>query len=185
MASDMRRDSNDGIPRTREKSRRLTRRGDGSASAPPYRPTVRRVRGGKGVSSLRQQYTALAVVGAAVTSALTIVCFRLVQADLSAAVLLVVPAVLWAAAVCGYTRTRNRHEHLEFLYESLREVQGADGFRGAAEQLLQQLSQLLQAEFAELLFVGSRSQDGDVQLVTLRGSELTSRTRRIRAEERL
>jgi diguanylate cyclase (GGDEF)-like protein len=127
----------------------------------------------------------LAVLSAAGTAALTIVAFRLSQADMSAALLLVVPAVLWVAAFRGYTTTRNRHEHLEFLYESMREVQSAEDFRSAAEQLLRQLSHLLQAEFAELLFLGSRDQNGRVQQFTLRGSELTSATRAIRAEERL
>jgi diguanylate cyclase (GGDEF)-like protein len=127
----------------------------------------------------------LAVLSAAGTAALTIVAFRLAQADMSAALLLVVPAVLWVAAFRGYTTTRNRHEHLEFLYESMREVQSAEDFRSAAEQLLRQLSHLLRAEFAELLFLGSRSQDGHVQQFALCGSELTTNTRAIRAEERL
>jgi diguanylate cyclase (GGDEF)-like protein len=95
----------------------------------------------------------------------------------------VVPAALWVAAR-GYTRTRNRHRHLEFLYESMRGVQGADGFRGAADQLLRQLSHMLRAEFAELLFVG-RSETGQVQVFTLRDSEVVDDTRAIRAEERL
>jgi diguanylate cyclase (GGDEF)-like protein len=127
----------------------------------------------------------LAVSSAAGTAALTIVAFRLAQADLAAAVLLVVPAVLWVAAFRGYTRTRNRQEHLEFLYESLREVQTAGGFRSAAEQLLRQLSHMLRADYAELLYLGSRGREGHVQLFGLRGAELTSSTRAIRAEERL
>jgi diguanylate cyclase (GGDEF)-like protein len=126
----------------------------------------------------------LAVLSAAGTAALTIVAFRLAEADMSAALLLVVPAALWVAAFRGYTTTRNRHEHLEFLYESLREVQTAEDFRSAAEQLLRQLAQMLRAEFAELLFLGSRK-DGHVQQFTLRGSELTSTARAIRPEERL
>jgi diguanylate cyclase (GGDEF)-like protein len=125
-----------------------------------------------------------AAAGAAGTAALTIFGYRLARADPSAAVLLVAPAALWIAAFRGYTKTRNRHEHLEFLYESMRGVQSAEGFRGAADQLLRQLSHMLRAEFAELLFLG-RSENGQVQVFTHRGSEVVNETRTIRPDERL
>jgi diguanylate cyclase (GGDEF)-like protein len=63
-------------------------------------------------------------------------------------------------------------------------VQSAEGFRGAADQLLRQLSHMLHADFAELLFLG-RSETGQVEVFTLRRSEVVNGTRTIRAEERL
>jgi diguanylate cyclase (GGDEF)-like protein len=140
----------------------------------------------EGTVALREhaRVALLAVLSATGTAALTIVGFRLAQAELSAALLLVVPGLLWVAAFRGYTKTRNRHEHLEFLYESMRGVQSADGFRGAADQLLRQLSHMLRAEFAELLFLG-RGETGQVQVFTLRDGEVVNATRTIRAEERL
>jgi diguanylate cyclase (GGDEF)-like protein len=119
----------------------------------------------------------------AATAALTYA-ISLRVAEGTAVLLLVVPAALWVAAVRGYTRTRNRYEHLEFLYESMRGVQSAAGFRGAADQLLRQLSHMLRAEFAELLFLG-RSENGQVQVFTHRGSEVVNETRTVRPEERL
>jgi diguanylate cyclase (GGDEF)-like protein len=101
-----------------------------------------------------------------------------------AALLLVVPTALGVAALRGHRRTGNRHGHLEFLYESMRGVQSAEGFRGAADQMLRQLSQMLRAEFAELLFLG-RSENGQVQAFTHRGSEVVNETWTIRPEERL
>jgi diguanylate cyclase (GGDEF)-like protein len=140
----------------------------------------------EGSTAVREHLRVALIAGltAAGTAALTIVGYRLARADMFVAALLVVPAALWVAAFRGYTRTRNRHEHLEFLYDSMREVQSADGFRGAADQLLRQLSHMLRAEFAELLFLG-RSETGEVQVFTLRGGEVVNGTRAIRAEERL
>ena len=126
----------------------------------------------------------LAILTAAGTAALTIVGYRLTRADDSVALLLILPAALWIAAVRGYTRTRSRQEHLEFLYDSMRQVQGAEDFRGAAEQLLRQLAYMLRADFAELLFNG-RAESGQVQVFTLRRGKLTAEVRAIRAEERL
>jgi diguanylate cyclase (GGDEF)-like protein len=127
----------------------------------------------------------LALLGAVGTTTLTIAGYRLVQTDLLASLLVVVPAALLVAAFRGYTKTRSRHEHLEFLYDSMRKVQGADGFRGAAEQLLQQLAQMLRADFVELLFLGGRSRDGELQVVTRHHDELVDEIRAIGGEERL
>jgi len=99
-------------------------------------------------------------------------------------VALLASGALWVAMFRGSARKHSRHEHLEFLYESMRGVQSAGGFRGAAEQLLRQLAHMLQADFAELLFLG-RSETGEVQVFTLRGSEVEDGTRMIGAEERL
>src|SRR3954464_13828962 len=62
--------------------------------------------------------------------------FRVAEKDISGALLLVVPAVLWVAAFRGYTKTRDRREPLEFLYESMLGIQRGDGVRGAAHELL-------------------------------------------------
>ena len=68
----------------------------------------------------------LALAGSLASASLAVVAVaRLLEADTRAVWLLVVPALLWGLAFRAYGAQRRRHEHLEFLYQTMRATQGA------------------------------------------------------------
>src|SRR6185436_6723307 len=76
-----------------------------------------------------------------------------------------VPVVLWAVAFRAYGAQRRRHEHLEFLYDTMRATQSASELRAAVRELLTAARAMLSAEYAEILLLGSAPEDGAVRSV--------------------
>ena len=75
-------------------------------------------------------------------------------------VLLVVPAAIAVAALRAFAAQARRHEHLEFLYESMKATQGAPEFSLAVGQLLLTVRQLVRAEYAEIFLFPAGTESG-------------------------
>ena len=104
--------------------------------------------------------------GASLASAsLGVAAVVLVRADVRVVWVLAVPVVACGVALHAYTRQRRRHQHLDFLYRSMRAMQVAPELRAAVRELLHAARSLLSAEFAEVVLV-PRGEAGTV----LRGS---------------
>jgi diguanylate cyclase (GGDEF)-like protein len=92
----------------------------------------------------------VSLVGALATASLGIAGVVLIAYRPPAGLLLVVPALACVAAFRAYMGQREQREHLEFLYESMRETQGAPEFGLAIGQLLIAARRLVRAEYAEI-----------------------------------
>jgi diguanylate cyclase (GGDEF)-like protein len=92
----------------------------------------------------------VSLVGALATASLGIAGVVLIAYRPPAGLLLVVPALVCVAAFRAYMGQREQREHLEFLYESMRETQGAPEFGLAIGQLLIAARRLVRAEYAEI-----------------------------------
>jgi len=92
----------------------------------------------------------VSLVGAVAMASLGLAGVVLIENRPQAGLLLVVPALACAAAFRAYMGQREQREHLEFLYESMRETQGAPEFGLAIGQLLVAARRLLRAEYAEI-----------------------------------
>jgi diguanylate cyclase (GGDEF)-like protein len=73
--------------------------------------------------------------------------------------------VFWALAFRTYGAQRRRHEHLEFLYDTMRATQGATELRAAVRELLAAARAMLSADYAEILLLGSTPEDGALRSV--------------------
>jgi len=103
---------------------------------------------------------ALALAGSLASASLAVVAVELLEADRRAIWLLVVPAIFWGLAFRAYGEQRRRHEHLEFLYETMRATQSAPEFRVAVRELLVAARRLLSAEHAEILLIDATADGG-------------------------
>jgi len=92
----------------------------------------------------------VSLVGALATASLGIAAVVLIGDRPPAGLLLVVPALACVAAFRAYMGQREQREHLECLYESMRETQGAPEFGLAIGQLLIAARRLVRAEYAEI-----------------------------------
>ncbi len=92
----------------------------------------------------------VSLIGALATASLGLAAVMLIEDRATAGLLLVVPALACVAAFRAYMAQREQLEHLEFLYESMRETQGAPEFEIAVGQLLRAVRRLLRAEYAEI-----------------------------------
>jgi diguanylate cyclase (GGDEF)-like protein len=79
-----------------------------------------------------------------------LIAMELAQANVETIVLLALPAAIGVAVLRAFAAQARRHEHLEFLYESMRATQGAPEFSLAVGQLLITARQLVRAEYAEI-----------------------------------
>jgi len=107
----------------------------------------------------------LALAGSLAGGSLAVVAVELLHADKRAIWLLAVPVVFWAVAFRAYGAQRRRHEHLEFLYDTMRATQSASELRAAVRELLTAARAMLSAEYAEILLLGSAPEDGAVRSV--------------------
>jgi diguanylate cyclase (GGDEF)-like protein len=112
---------------------------------------------------------AVSLVGSLATASLALAGVVLIEVRPLAGLLLVLPAVTCVAAFRAYMSQRERREHLEFLYESMRETQGAPEFGLALGQLLIAARRLLRAEYAEIQLLTSTP--GEPILRSVSGSE--------------
>ena len=114
---------------------------------------------------------ALALAGSFASASLAVVAVELLEADRRAIWLLVVPALFWGFAFRAYGNQRRRHEHLEFLYQTMRATQSAPEFRVAVRELLVAARELLSAEYAEIVLLGSTPEEGALESVITPSSE--------------
>ncbi len=117
-----------------------------AAGRPPFRELPRTV--------------ALALAGSLASASLAVAAVELLEADRRSVWLLVVPALFWGVAFRAYGAQRRRHEHLEFLYQTMRATQGAPEFRAAVRELLVAARAMLSAEYAEIVLLGSTPEEG-------------------------
>ena len=96
---------------------------------------------------------ALALAGSLASASLAIITVELVEADRQAVWLLAAPVAFWAFAFRAYGQQRQRHEHLEFLYRTMRATQSAPDFRVAVRELLVAACDLNAAEYAEVVLL--------------------------------
>src|SRR4029450_7731591 len=90
----------------------------------------------------------------------------------AAGLLLVVPAVACVAAFRAYMGQREQREHLEFLYESMRETQGAPEFGLAIGQLLIAARRLVRAEYAEIQLLAPKPGEPVLRSISGPGGEV-------------
>jgi diguanylate cyclase (GGDEF)-like protein len=124
----------------------------------------------EGRTTLRElpKVVVIGLVGTIATVSLAVVAVQLLDASQLAALLLLVPAAACALAFQAYSSQRSRHEHLEFLYESMRTVQGAPDLDTAVSRLLESARGMLRADCAELILV-PRSADEQALYSVARG----------------
>ena len=101
--------------------------------------------------------------GSLASASLAIVAVELLGADTRAVWLLIVPALFWGLAFRAYGSQRRRHEHLEFLYQTMRMTQGAPELRTAVRELLVAAREMLSAEFAAIVLLDSTSEEGTLE----------------------
>jgi diguanylate cyclase (GGDEF)-like protein len=109
----------------------------------------------EGRTTLRElpKVVVIGLVGTIATVSVAVAAVQLLDANRLAAVLLLVPAAACAVAFRAYSSQRSRHEHLEFLYDSMRTVQGAPDLDTAVSRLLESARGMLRADCAELILV--------------------------------
>jgi diguanylate cyclase (GGDEF)-like protein len=107
----------------------------------------------------------LALVGSLASASLAVIAVELLASDSRTVWLLVVPVFFWAMAFRAYGAQRRRHEHVEFLYQTIRATQGAPEFRAAVRELLVAARAMLSAEHAEIVLLGSRAEEGSLRSV--------------------
>ncbi|HEX4518689.1 MAG TPA: EAL domain-containing protein [Gaiellaceae bacterium] len=116
----------------------------------------------QGSLDLRQMPVAAGIsfVAALGISNLVLIAIVLSRADREAIVLLILPAAIAAAVFRAFAAQARRHEHLEFLYESMKTTQGAPEFTLAVGQLLLTVRQLVRAEYAEIFLFPAGGENG-------------------------
>ena len=113
----------------------------------------------------------LALAGSLASASLAVVAVELVEADRRAIWLLLAPALFWGLAFRAYGEQRRRHEHLDFLYQTMRATQSAPEFRVAVRELLVAARELLSAEYAEIVLLGPSPEEGALQSVIAPSTE--------------
>jgi diguanylate cyclase (GGDEF)-like protein len=113
----------------------------------------------------------LALAGSLASGTLAVVAVELLHADTRSIWLLALPVLCWGLAFRAYGAQRRRHEHLEFLYETMRATQGAPELRAAVRELLVAARAMLSAEYAEILLLGAKPEEGALRSVISVGDE--------------
>jgi diguanylate cyclase (GGDEF)-like protein len=107
-----------------------------------------------------------------VTASLAIAAVELVQYDARSLWVLIIPIAAAAVALRAYTVQRRRHEHLQFLYESMRAMQGASELRSSVRELLEAARTMLAADVAEIVVFPGSPEDGGLRSVASSAGEL-------------
>ena len=113
-------------------------------------PTIRKLPVAAGISLL-------ATIGVA---NLVLIAIELARADTQSVLLLALPAAIGITAFRAFASQARRHEHLEFLYQSMKATQGAPEFSLAVGQLLITVRQLVRSEYAEIFLFPAGSEQG-------------------------
>jgi diguanylate cyclase (GGDEF)-like protein len=128
--------------------------------------------------------------GFAISGSLACACVALVAVELldvepAAIALLVVPAGVCLLAFRAYGAERRRHEHVNFLYSSMRAMQSAPELRLALRELLTAARTLLSAELAEIVLFDAGAAGGVLRSVIGPLSEELAESDELTAEEQL
>jgi diguanylate cyclase (GGDEF)-like protein len=107
----------------------------------------------------------LALGGSIASGALAVIAVELLHSDTRSAWLLAVPVLCWGLAFRAYGAQRRRHEHLEFLFETMRATQGAPELRAAVRELLVAARAMLSAEYAEIVLLGATPEEGALRSI--------------------
>jgi len=110
--------------------------------------------------------TTTALVGSIAGAGLAIAAVELLKQDTRAVWVLFIPVGCCVLAFRAYTAQRRRHEHLEFLYRSMRAMQGAPESRAAVRELLDAARAMLCAEFAEMVLFAPTAAEGSLRSFT-------------------
>jgi diguanylate cyclase (GGDEF)-like protein len=118
-------------------------------------------------STLSELPRLVAVVGCGglATASLAIAAVELLRLDPRVLWVLLVPIAGTALAFRAYTTQRRRHEHLEFLYRSMRAMQGATEFRSSVRELLEAARTMLSADMAEIVLFPRSPEEGALSSV--------------------
>jgi diguanylate cyclase (GGDEF)-like protein len=116
----------------------------------------------QGSLDLRQMPVAAGIsfVAALGISNLVLIAMVLGRDDRKSIVLLILPAAIALAAFRSFAAQARRHEHLEFLYESMKTTQSAPEFSLAVGQLLLTVRQLVRSEYAEIFLFPAGGENG-------------------------
>ena len=125
-------------------------------------PVVGAIGLAEGEIAVRQMVTAagISIVATIGVSNLVLVAIELARGSVRSLVLLVLPGVIGVMALRAYGAQARRHEHLQFLYESMKATQGAPEFSLAVGQLLITIRQLVRAEYAEIFLFPTETEPG-------------------------
>ncbi len=115
----------------------------------------------------------ISIVASVGVSSVVLIGIELARADRRSIVLLVLPVAVGVLAFRAFASQAKQHEHLEFLYESMKATQGAPEFSLAVGQLLISARQLVRAEYAELFLFPAGSEQGLRSTIGAQG-EMTS-----------
>jgi diguanylate cyclase (GGDEF)-like protein len=107
-----------------------------------------------------------------VTGSLAIAAVELARFDARSLWVLVIPIAVAAVALWAYAVQRRRHEHLQFLYESMRATQGASELRSSVRELLEAARTMLAADVAEIIVFPGSPEEGGLRSVASSGGEL-------------
>jgi diguanylate cyclase (GGDEF)-like protein len=118
----------------------------------------------------------VAACGSLASASLAIAALELAQYDPRSLWVLFVPVLGTALAFRAYTAQRRRHEHLEFLYRSMRAMQGATEFRSSVRELLEAARTMLSADVAEIVLFPRTPEDGALSSVITTGGETLLQT---------
>ena len=102
----------------------------------------------------------ISIVSTIGVSTVVLIAIELAREDRRALMLLVLPVAIGVAAIRAFANQAKRHDHLEFLYASMKATQGAPEFSLAVGQLLVAVRQLVRAEYAEIFLCAVGSQQG-------------------------
>ena len=97
--------------------------------------------------------SAVSLTGTAVNASLALIAVAMLPTHPTAIALLAVPLIALVLAYRAYNDHRRQYEHLEFLYESMRSIQGEDDLAGAIRQVLASAQRLVCAEHAEVILL--------------------------------
>jgi diguanylate cyclase (GGDEF)-like protein len=136
-------------------------------------------------STLRElpKMTLIALIGSLTMASLAVAAVELLQANAWAVLLLFVPGIGCALAFRAYAAQRRQHQHLEFLYQSIRAMQGAQELRSAVRELLEAARTMLSAGFAEIVFLPPTSAEPALRSVSRTDDERLLEPTELRDEE--
>ncbi|TML85191.1 MAG: EAL domain-containing protein [Actinobacteria bacterium] len=114
----------------------------------------------------------VAVCGSLASGSLAVAAIELARFDARSLWVLAVPAAGTALAFRAYTIQRRRHEHLEFLYRSMRAMQGSSEFRSSVRELLEAARSMLSADVAEIVLFPRSAEKGALRSVIASDGEI-------------
>jgi diguanylate cyclase (GGDEF)-like protein len=128
---------------------------------------------------------ALALGGAVASASLALATIELLRLSPWLIVLEILPAGCCALAFLAYVSQRRRHEHLGFLYESMRATQAARDFDSVAREFLLAARRMLRADVAELLLFPASDSDQALRSILAPGLERSMQPTPLSAAERM